>query len=71
MAVQTSRLRTRARLLASHDGSSLAALLVERAGGTRTSARAAAAKVLRYVFGSDAESAPAWTDEAPGVSVSR
>ncbi len=63
---RTSLLNDRARLVASHDGSSLAALL-ERAGGTESSARSAAGKVLRYLFGSDAEAlgdAPAWTSQA-------
>ena len=63
---RTSLLNDRARLVSSHDGSSLAALL-ERAGGTESSARSAAGKVLRYLFGSDAEAlgdAPAWTSQA-------
>jgi len=63
---RTSLLNDRARLVASHDGSSLAALL-ERAGGTESSARSAAGKVLRYLFGSDPEAlgdAPAWTSQA-------
>jgi 23S rRNA (adenine2503-C2)-methyltransferase len=60
---RTSLLHKSARLVASHDGSSLAALL-KRAGGTDTSARAATGKVLRYLFGERAEGDPAWTDQA-------
>jgi 23S rRNA (adenine2503-C2)-methyltransferase len=58
-----SLLQARERLVASHDGGSLADRLV-RAGGTESAARAAAGKVLRYVFGSDAPADPAWSDQA-------
>ncbi|MCK6593395.1 MAG: hypothetical protein L6Q76_38040, partial [Polyangiaceae bacterium] len=53
----------RERLVASHDGGSLEARLV-RAGGTASQARAAAGKVLRYLFGEDAPDSPAWTSQA-------
>jgi len=46
-------------LLASHDAESLAALL-ERAGGTASSARATAARVLRHVY----RARGAWSDAA-------
>jgi 23S rRNA (adenine2503-C2)-methyltransferase len=58
-----SLLHARERLVASHDGASLAARLV-RAGGTESAARSATTKVLRYLFGSDAQADPAWNDQA-------
>lgn len=61
--LKTSLLHARDRLVASHDGSSLAARLA-RAGGTESQARAATAKILRHLFGKDAPDQPAWTDQA-------
>lgn len=50
-------------LLAGHDGDSLTALLLQ-AGGTPSSARSAAKRVLRHAFGPRAPLMPAWDDAA-------